>query len=165
MKGPFWSDIDTTKIGDIYFREMTSESSSPNEFDDLYSIDMDINSYAKLNDSIFRSTWAMVVTWSEVTYHTRSYLKSIPKNTFQLILAQNRDQKNSSLSFGIFNYIKMEWPQFSNKNVRQQHPFLAGYNSFTSMFNQKYEVIERSKISNLLTRSNVNKPGKWIFKF
>ena len=154
---PFWSDIDITKQGDVYYRIFADE-------ENLKKVDFDINTYYKPSKSKpadFKSTWAFVVTWSECSSHTSTFYStpSLYKNTFQLVLASN---EFGNETYGIYNYMKLEWPNYFFSHQK----FLAGYNGDNSYLVQSnFVIIEKINFINLINRSNVNKPGKWIYKF
>lgn len=106
---PYLSDIDTSKNGNIYFRQT-------NDTYVLSSIQRDLNI---LDFHVFL-TWAFIVTWNEVAPFAYSSL-NIPKNTFQLVLAT--DGQNS---FAIFNYGLLQW----------ENDFVAGIkNEYRKSFN------------------------------
>jgi hypothetical protein len=154
---PFWADIDISKQGDVYYREINDKES-------LNKVESDINTYykpSKLKPADFKSHWAFVVTWNEVSSHSSSFFTtpSVHKNTFQLILVSDAVGNET---YGIFNYMKLEWPTYFVSHQK----FLAGYNGDNSyLVRTNYMIIEKINFANLINRSNVNKPGKWIFKF
>ena len=72
---PFYSNITTTTSGNIFYREETNSIG-------LVRIKEDIN----LVDSLFNPTWALIVTWYQVTISNEDANQN---NTFQTVLATN----------------------------------------------------------------------------
>lgn len=86
---PFYLNINLMIGGDIYYRQVT------NSFD-LIEIKQDIN----LIDPSFNPTWALIITWYQVTIngvHTNLH------NTFQAVLTTS-----GTKSFIIFHYGKLK---------------------------------------------------------
>lgn len=147
---PFNADIDTRENGVILHGEIT-------QADLLYSIGLDIQ--RACNESMTTPLWAYIVTWFEVRpyfYQDRNDLygtQSMHKNTFQLVLASNRQK-----SFAIHNYMRLDWP---NNEIDTE--FTSGYiKSFVEEINTI--KISESRVD-LLTNSNIGRPGRWVMAF
>ena len=93
---PFWTDIDTLKGGQIYYRESSSSS-------DLTQAQIDIS---KVYFSTFNPTRLYITTW----YLVAPYSGPILYNTFQTVIATD-----GILSFVIFNFQQMSW-SYSTSN-------------------------------------------------
>jgi hypothetical protein len=85
---PFWSDIDTTSCGDIYYRETTDTNT-------LSLISNDLN---------FRATWAFIVTYDRVCKYGPPY--DGLTNSFQIVITTN-----GNASYTIYNYGQLSWFQ------------------------------------------------------
>ncbi|RNA08668.1 sushi domain-containing 2-like [Brachionus plicatilis] len=142
---PFWNDIDTRKGGDIFFRSVT-------DFNTLNQIGSDIRS--SFSDfANFRPSWALIVTWFQVAQYSQSI--NFPKNTFQALISTNGRH-----SFTIFNYHKLEWSRSGNYNKHAQAGFNAGDGIIHYALNRSFTP----SVTNIVSESNVNKPGRWIFR-
>ena len=106
---PYWTDIDNTVGGDIYFREVTSNVV-------LNQIGIDIRQTYPVFVN-FRPIWAYIVTYDEVA----EYGSGNPRIniTTQVVIATNGRN-----SFTIFNYGKLMWPVISSSRKAQ-----AGFNA------------------------------------
>ena len=156
---PFWSDIDNRVGGDIFYQEITNPAL-------LNRISVDIRQ-AFSTFFNFRTTWAFIATWHEVAeYGTQNPMVN---NTFQVILATNGKH-----SFTIFNYQELMWPVlgyidtttiYTNMNdYFHQRLAQAGFNAGDSKTFFVLPGSFSSKITELPNLSNVNVPGKWIFR-
>ena len=139
---PFWSDINTEKCGDIYYRETTNYQILNRISSDIQNIDSSL-----LN---FQAIRAIIITWDSVCAYNYSISNSYT-NTFQLAITTN-----GSFSYAIFNYGKLSWHNSGNA--------LAGYNSGDDVTVYKLPGSLSSRILSLPNLSNVNKPGQWVFR-
>ncbi|RNA26539.1 sushi domain-containing 2-like [Brachionus plicatilis] len=139
---PFWTDIDITKGGEIYHREITDQTT-------LDQISHEISgSFAR-----FVAIWAYLVTWHEVAPFLSD--NSTHRNTFQVLITTNGFN-----SYAILNYKKLEWSLSKNIPVHAQ----AGINAGDGI---KFDSISGSLTQNVIDltqKSNVDILGKWIFK-
>jgi alpha-tectorin len=114
---PYWTDIDNTVGGDIYYREVTNDTV-------LNQIGNDIRRAYPVLDSC-RPIWAYIVTYDEVAEWGRNSRINI---TTQAVIATNGRN-----SFTIFNYGNLMWPEpSSNRKVQ------AGFNAVDG---KKYYVL------------------------
>ena len=135
---PFWSDIDTTSCGDIYYRETLNIQT-------LNRISIDIQNSLKIN---FRATWAFIVTFDRVCKYS-SFSNSIV-NSFQIVITAD-----GSTSYVIYNYGQLFW--------FEDYTSYALYNAGDGI---RYSILPGSLTSDILKLSylsNVGEPGKWIF--
>uniref|UniRef100_A0A3Q2GBJ2 NIDO domain-containing protein n=1 Tax=Cyprinodon variegatus TaxID=28743 RepID=A0A3Q2GBJ2_CYPVA len=83
---PYWTDLDNSKSGNIYYVQYTNGSI-------LQQVTEDINLYfPELN---FHANWIFIATWHKVPYFSMTETQS----TFQAVLASNKNY-----SFVILNY-------------------------------------------------------------
>lgn len=141
---PYWTDIDTRRGGDIYYREIL-------DVNQLSIIARDIRRAFNIFPN-FRPTWAFVATWYQVSAF-ESYFPFM-NNTFQVVIATN-----GLHSFTIFNYEKLTWP---NQNIfkRVQAGFNAGDGVNFYALNESFT----DAVVNISEISNVGIKGKWIFR-
>ncbi|XP_040182751.1 sushi, nidogen and EGF-like domain-containing protein 1 [Rana temporaria] len=150
---PFWADVDNAIAGDIYYRQST-------DIDLLSRATSDIRSYFSL--PTFSATWAFVATWSNVTYFGSTALSSTV-NTFQAVLITN-----ASLTFTMFNYDSILWTTGTSSGGNSKGtggiPALAGVNSGYKVGYYQIASSLTTEIINISSTSNVNVPGRWVFK-
>jgi hypothetical protein len=140
---PFWADIDNTVGGEIYYREVTENNI-------LNQIAVDIRQAFPVF-VYFRPIWAFIATWDEVALYDSSNPRS--NNTLQAVLATNGRH-----SFAVFNYANLMWPTASAQKA--QAGFNAGDGNSHFVLPGSF-TLNITKISEL---SNINIPGKWIFR-
>ncbi|XP_077312606.1 sushi, nidogen and EGF-like domain-containing protein 1 [Lithobates pipiens] len=150
---PFWADVNNAVAGDIYYRQS-------NDTDLLSRATSDICSYFSL--PTFSATWAFVATWSNVAYFG-STASSSTVNTFQAVLITN-----ASLTFAMFNYASIHWTTGTSSGGDSKGtggtPALAGVNSGYKVGYYQIASSLTSEIINISSTSNVNVPGRWVFK-
>ncbi|RNA31957.1 nidogen and EGF-like domain-containing 1 [Brachionus plicatilis] len=135
---PFWSDIDISHSGEIFYREIIDKPT-------LQIIEYDIqDKFFSFYD--FIATWAFVATWIDVPQF--NYNNSF--NTFQSVLASN-----GNLSFVIFNYEQLTW------SVETAQAGLNGGDG-THYFNLPGSF--SSSIKKLTNLSNIGVVGKWMYR-
>ncbi|CAF0974524.1 unnamed protein product [Brachionus calyciflorus] len=139
---PFWSDIDTTFQGDIFYRQISNKEI-------LSKIEYEIID-ALYEYETFKPNWAFVVTWLEVPEFQINKTNNLITNTFQVVLTTNTTQ-----SFTIFNYEKLLWSTYSTQ---------SGFNAGDGIrfFNLPGTFSE--SVKELVNISNIGVPGKWIFR-
>ena len=135
---PFSIDLDTSKGGQIYYREAISPLDLENISDDIILFDLENR---KIENRNFYPKRAYIITWDKVSY----YSDPSHRHTFQVIIATDEIS-----TFVIFNYNQLE------SSVTP----IVGYNA--GRISKYYSYTESSQ--KLLTESNVGYPGKWIFK-
>ncbi|KAA0724912.1 Alpha-tectorin Precursor [Triplophysa tibetana] len=135
---PLWTDIDISPNGVISYKEYT-------EGVVLANATRDINLY--FPDLSFTATWVFVATWHRVAY----FLQPGTESSFQVVLISD-----GYLSFVLMNYEDV---------APTADLVLAGYDTVNSA---RYFVIPDSSdgnsIPNLKNSSNVNVPGRWVFR-
>ncbi|XP_065116700.1 sushi, nidogen and EGF-like domain-containing protein 1 [Paramisgurnus dabryanus] len=133
-----WTDIDISQNGNISYQEYTTGSV-------LTQATQDINQY--FPDLSFTATCVFVVTWDKVAYfyHTGT------ETSFQVVLISD-----GNLSFLLINYgdiaVSPNLVQGGYDTINSTHYFLIP------------ESNNGSSISNLKYSSNVNVPGRWVFR-
>ena len=153
---PFYSDIDMRRNGKIYYGEIRDENM-------LRSIGSDVRKLCKYD--AFLPTWAYVVTWFEcrpffIRSRNSNYgADSNHKNTFQLLLISNGNE-----SFAMYNYVRLDWPNYEiYKSFSSGYDF-SFFSAYTGSRYGQYSF-ENTLVRNLTERSNMDKPGRWFFKF
>ncbi|CAH2319465.1 alpha-tectorin [Pelobates cultripes] len=151
---PFWADVHNGIRGEIYYRETTDQAI-------LKKISKEIRKHFK-NVPSFSATWVFVVTWDEVTFYGGS--STTPVNTFQALLISD-----GISSFAIFNYAEITWttgtasggdPLTGLGGVMAQ----AGFNGGNSTNFFSVPGSRSPEIVNIEETTNVNVPGRWLFK-
>uniref|UniRef100_A0A8C2Q085 Si:ch73-181m17.1 n=1 Tax=Cyprinus carpio TaxID=7962 RepID=A0A8C2Q085_CYPCA len=132
---PFWTDIDNRRTGVISYRQYTSGSV-------LTDATQDINQY--FPDLSFSATWVFVATWDRVAY----YPYSGTETSFQVVLISD-----GHFSFVLFNYGTIAPTQR-----------YAGYDTISSAYHFSITGSLQNNISSLTYSSNVNVPGRWVFR-
>ena len=136
---PFWNDIDTTKGGDIYYREI-------NDTLLLNDISVDISNTVEY----FNATWAYLVTW----YDVASFETSNLRNTFQVLITTDGYK-----SYSIFNYDKLEWStMYDTVNAQAGFNFGDGFRHLTLPGSRTIDVL------NYTQNSNIGVSGRWIYR-
>ncbi|XP_065894488.1 nidogen-1-like isoform X3 [Dysidea avara] len=101
---PFLADIDTSGVGNIYYRHIT-DADDPT----LKAINDDVNNanFKEFNNASFKANMAVIATWNQVGYF---HGHSDKNNTFQVVLAT--DDVNATIA--IFHYLDngLNWYQF-----------------------------------------------------
>ncbi|XP_073684023.1 IgGFc-binding protein [Garra rufa] len=134
---PFWTDIDNRGNGVISYRQYTSGSV-------LTDATQDINQY--FPELSFFATWVFVATWDSVAYY--SYTGT--ETSFQVVLISD-----GHFSFVLFNYGTI---------APTQRYVQAGYDTISSTYHFSITESLQSNITSLTYSSNVNVPGRWVFR-
>ncbi|CAJ0955151.1 unnamed protein product [Ranitomeya imitator] len=151
---PFWADVHNGIRGEIYYRETTDPTI-------LKMASKEIRKHFR-NLTHFSATWVFLVTWDEVTFYGGS--STTPVNTFQALLISD-----GTSSFAMFNYEEITWttgtasggdPLTGLGGVMAQAGFNGGNstNFFSVPGSRSPEVV------NIEESTNVNIPGRWLFK-
>ncbi|XP_001341823.7 sushi, nidogen and EGF-like domain-containing protein 1 [Danio rerio] len=132
-----WTNIDNSARGVVSYNQYTSGSV-------LASATQDINNY--FPNLTFTASWVFVATWDKV-----AYFNSNTETSFQVVLISG-----SGYSFILMNYGDV---------AATGYPVQAGYDT---AYSTDYFVISGSdsgsSISDLKTFSNVNVPGRYVFR-
>ncbi|XP_059386332.1 uncharacterized protein LOC132121165 [Carassius carassius] len=133
-----WTDLDNRLRGVVSYHQYTSGNV-------LTRATQDINThFPNLN---FTASWVFVATWDKVAYFSLTNTET----SFQVVLISGRN----------FSFILMNYGDIAVTG----HPVQAGYDTINST---DYFVIpgsiNGSFVSNLRNSSNVNVPGRWVFR-
>ncbi|XP_056325555.1 sushi, nidogen and EGF-like domain-containing protein 1 [Danio aesculapii] len=132
-----WTNIDNSATGVVSYNQYTSGSV-------LTRATQDINHF--FSNLTFTASWAFVATWDKVAYFNMN-----TETSFQVVLISG-----SGYSFILMNYGDV---------AATGYPVQAG---FDTAYSTDYFVISGSNsgssISDLKTSSNVNDPGRWVFR-
>ncbi|NXH38106.1 TECTA protein, partial [Dicaeum eximium] len=149
---PFWADEDNVLGGDIFYRQTTNPAL-------LEDISRDITqNFPRIP---FTATWALVATWDHVAYYGCTSGKS---NTFQAVLTTDSEK-----SYIILNYRDIQWTTGTvsdgdTATGLRGTPAHAGFNSGDGTNFYNIPVSQTDAIINITTTSNVNVPGRWVFR-
>ncbi|XP_069114894.1 sushi, nidogen and EGF-like domain-containing protein 1, partial [Argopecten irradians] len=138
---PFWADVDIIRYGQIWYKQSSTtyllnraESEVQQAFPDLRN---------------FHPSSVLTVTWNKVPYHGGPNDEIYLRNTFQVVLTTNSVQ-----SFVMFHYLKLDWADNA----------WVGFNAGDGVTNYTIEGSPSDDIVNLVTKSNVGVPGKFLFR-
>uniref|UniRef100_A0A3Q2CEK0 NIDO domain-containing protein n=1 Tax=Cyprinodon variegatus TaxID=28743 RepID=A0A3Q2CEK0_CYPVA len=140
---PYWTDLDNSKSGNIYYVLHTNGSI-------LQQVTDDINFYfPKIN---FNASWIFIATWHKIPYF------SMPKTqtTFQTVLASD-----GNYSFVILNYGSLA-SKPGSVEVRAGYDTVYSCHHFTILGSLSNST--NSNITLLSHESNVNVSGRWGFR-
>lgn len=154
---PFLADVDTRNGGYVYYRE-TSDVKV------LEKAAKDINlGFPHLND--INLDWAFIATWQDVRFFgaTASCGGNTKRNTFQTILATD----DRSRSFVIILYNSVTWttsPAFNGNCYGLGASAKAGFD-----YGDRFTFYDiggtcTNSILNILNTTNVDEPGKFVFR-
>uniref|UniRef100_H3A4Z5 Tectorin alpha n=1 Tax=Latimeria chalumnae TaxID=7897 RepID=H3A4Z5_LATCH len=149
---PFWGDVHNGITGNVFYRQSTDSQL-------LQRATRDINQYfPNLN---FTATWMFVATWDRVAYYGSTSSKV---NTFQAVLITN-----GNYAFIILNYGDIEWTTGTASGGDAATglggtPAQAGFNSGNSSYYFSIPGSRTADIINIKSTSNVNNPGRWVFR-
>ncbi|XP_077312582.1 uncharacterized protein LOC143933541 [Lithobates pipiens] len=141
---PFWTDVNNEISGNIFYR-LSKDSEL------LNMTENDMSRYFPA--VLFSPKWVFVATWDKVPYFDSRTNKV---NTFQAVLSTDENS-----TFVMFNYGDIQWPTGKGN---EGPPALAGCNSgFAEGFLEIPGSLTPEMI-NITHTSNVNLPGRWVFK-
>ncbi|XP_037836867.1 alpha-tectorin [Kryptolebias marmoratus] len=133
---PFWTDLNNVVSGDIYYAQHTSGQL-------LHQVTRDINEYfPELN---FNAELVFIATWDEVAYYSGPGTA-----TFQAVLTTD-----GQYSFLLMNY---GYLAPTTKSIQAGYDTVNSHHYFTipGSFSGSSSVFSQN--------SNVNKPGRWVFR-
>ncbi|KAK7069005.1 Calcium ion binding [Halocaridina rubra] len=147
---PFYSDVDTTRAGNVYYRE----TSDPNT---VARAKIDLSQYFN-GASGFEPTGIFIVTWDGVGAYSR---RTDRLNTYQLVLITD-----GSESYALFLYADggVQWLQSDGKDpnmgdARGQAGLISG--------DGRYQTLRGSgtdQVRSLDKWSNIGVPGVWMYR-
>uniref|UniRef100_A0A914XYT1 Uncharacterized protein n=1 Tax=Panagrolaimus superbus TaxID=310955 RepID=A0A914XYT1_9BILA len=157
MISPFWADVDTRDPGyndGIYFRESLDDT-------DLQQAQTEIiNAFPNLNG--IQLKWVFIVTWYNVTFYDTQNHPGQKRNTFQAAITTDGIH-----SFAIFYYNNITWTTGDAShgvNGFGGTPAQAGFDAGDITHRLMIDGSCTSEMLTIQDRSNVNFPGKWIFR-
>uniref|UniRef100_A0A3Q2CEH2 NIDO domain-containing protein n=2 Tax=Cyprinodon variegatus TaxID=28743 RepID=A0A3Q2CEH2_CYPVA len=137
---PFWTDLDNSASGNIYYDQYTNGSI-------LQQVTQDINLYfPELN---FHANWIFIATWHKIPYFSMPETQT----TFQTVLASN----------GNYSFVLLNYGCLASKKVSIE----AGYDTAFSCHHFNIlgsffdDIVPKVKL--LTLGSNVNRSGRWAF--
>ncbi|CAC5394934.1 Protein eyes shut homolog,Neurogenic locus Notch protein,Neurogenic locus notch homolog protein 3,Protein eyes shut,Alpha-tectorin,Delta and Notch-like epidermal growth factor-related receptor,Protocadherin Fat 4,Delta-like protein C,Neurogenic locus notch homolog protein 1,Fibropellin-3,Sushi, von Willebrand factor type A, EGF and pentraxin domain-containing protein 1,Protein jagged-2,Neurogenic locus notch homolog protein 2,Protein crumbs homolog 1,Delta-like protein D,Fibropellin-1,Protein crumbs,Delta- len=99
----YWGDIDTSKVGDIWYRETTDSVLLQKASSEIHTVFP--------QQSGFNASWIFVTTWSKVAFYGSNSIGQRMRNTFQCVLVTD-----GMHSFVIYNYYKIQWTSGTSNN-------------------------------------------------
>ncbi|GFS21662.1 sushi, nidogen and EGF-like domain-containing protein 1 [Elysia marginata] len=158
---PYWADVDVSDDGSglVWYRQTTN----PNV---LAQANREIRAHQQAASKNFQAAWVFVVTWDEVCFYGPVGEGRFKRNTFQAVLVVD---DTGDKSFVIFNYARLDWTTGSNSLGNEMTglggtPAQAGFNAGDMENFYEIEGSREAAIINLTQTSNVEIPGKWIFR-
>ncbi|XP_063420882.1 sushi domain-containing protein 2-like [Mytilus trossulus] len=147
---PYWADIDTNNGGDVWYRESTNLTLLGEASEEIHEIFPE-----QFN---FHASWMFIATWDNVAFF------GADRCTFQCVLVTNGRH-----SFTIFLYNKIEWTTGTASNGDSTSglggiPAQVGFDAGDGL---NYYAIDASRTSNIINvtqMSNIDFPGKLIFR-
>ncbi|XP_022783564.1 sushi domain-containing protein 2-like [Stylophora pistillata] len=154
LVAPFWADVDTIAGGQVFYRETTDSQQLEQATTEVAATFVDHRK--------FRATWLFVATWYKVAFFgARNY--TYKRNTFQAVLITNGRH-----SFVIYNYDNITWTTGTASSGDETG--LGGFQAqagFNAGDGKRFYNIPGSgthDVINLSNKSNVARPGRWIFR-
>lgn len=142
----YWSDLDTTKRGDVYVR-LSDLNTNVNDINS-------INAIIKKKDQAFNGQRALIVTWDKIPRWSSQNVPANEVNTFQLVIATDGDK-----TYGVFNYDVLSIYK-SSANLAASAGYISKFNSGKVVCNLPGSFSSNSML--LYCRSNVGTPGQWL---
>ncbi|KAM3859976.1 alpha-tectorin-like [Diretmus argenteus] len=138
---PFWTDLDNRVNGQINYQQYTSGSV-------LQRAAQDINQYFPTLS--FSASWVLVATWYEVAYYSNTGTRT----TVQAVL----------ISGGQYSFVLMNYGIIAQTSRNVQ----AGYDTINSTHHftipGSFSSSATGTNSHFRRSSNVNVPGRWVFR-
>ncbi|XP_053315113.1 nidogen-1 isoform X2 [Spea bombifrons] len=160
---PFYSDLDTTESGNIFYQESSSQE----------TLDLVANHiYRAFPESSFNPTSAVIVTWDDVAPYFTQRGDSIPeykRNTFQAALASD-----DSKSYAIFLYPEDGLTFYgtqSKKTYDEEISARVGFSKGTQKFlfwtktgPHNEFANDKQSVESLPWNSNSGMQGVWVYE-
>ena len=142
---PFWSHINTTAGGQIFYRQSNSAIDLQKSKTDVALFDIRFSSFNPIN--------CYIITWYQIAANGADIATN---NTFQAVITTDSEK-----TFLIFNYDKLMWP-----NQKFSTDVFVGYSGGENRNSFQYEDSFTNRVTSISLKSNVNAkyPGKWVFR-
>ncbi|XP_072166031.1 sushi domain-containing protein 2-like [Diadema setosum] len=157
---PFWSDVDITSQGNIFYRETTDSAV-------LTRATTEVQTFFRSNMN-FEAADVIIVTWEDVSFFEYQNGAN-PTDTFQAVLVTDGQE-----SFVFFLYDTIEWTIGTKMGGDEQtglYPGGAGAAliGFNMQLGTRYFILEPysrddEQLVNLPTSTNVDVDGQFAFK-
>ncbi|XP_025111782.1 sushi domain-containing protein 2-like isoform X2 [Pomacea canaliculata] len=157
---PYWADVDVLVGGTVWYRQTVDAAI-------LRLAENEVRNYSSAFRK-FRANWAFIATWDRVGFYGAINEGRERRNTFQAVLVSD-----GALSFVILNYDTIEWTTGSNSQGTPetglggnpaQVGHQAGFNAGDGVNFYEIEGARTESVINLTRKSNVDIPGKFIFR-
>ncbi|CAH0407109.1 unnamed protein product [Chilo suppressalis] len=147
----FYTNIDTTDSGAIYYRE-TNDTYALLKAEEAVQ-----NNFLSYFD--FRPTSVFIATWIDVTYKSRE--PQDRKNSFQVVVISNGTESFVELLYpeGEIQWIQKETQTSSLPEAKAQAGFIAEDGRIFTLRGSGSQ-----QIRNIVTWSNTHDPGKYVFR-
>jgi alpha-tectorin len=133
----FWNDLNPLTSGQIYYRESFSTSDLTKAKEDVVKANVSFASYLPSR--------SFIITWDQVASYGSS-----TTNTFQAVISTDGKMSFLIFNFGLLGLI--------SKNTQ------IGGNSGDGVNFYKFPETFTTNTASLAALSNINVPGKWVFK-
>nr|XP_054758707.1 uncharacterized protein LOC129264789 isoform X1 [Lytechinus pictus] len=170
---PYWADTDPTLDGaSVSYRSVSREGSGG---DEAFGMADDIvrTSYMELQN--FETSWLFVVTFDELGFYNVLFgdeMYTHLRNSYQVVLLTDGE-----LSFCIFNYGSLTWTTGWLQDMLDENgnyassdgqegisPAQAGFSAGDNSNYYQLEGSNTQEIININRKSNINVPGRFIFR-
>ncbi|XP_071153471.1 protein mesh-like [Mytilus edulis] len=153
---PYWADIDTNNGGDVWFRESTNLTLLGKASEEIHDIFPE-----HFN---FHAAWMFIATWDNVAFYGSDSIGRQKRCTFQCVLVTNGRH-----SFTIFLYDKIEWTTGTASGSNSSSgldgtPAQVGFDAGDGLNFYAIEASRTTNIINVTQMSNIDVPGKFIFR-
>ncbi|XP_070534783.1 sushi domain-containing protein 2-like [Ptychodera flava] len=158
MIAPFWANVDTTRRGNIYYRQTTERVI-------LNQATEDVRKYF-LTEKDFTALWCYIATWEEVSFYGRTDNNNNVdhRNTFQAVITTDERK-----TFIIISYRRVEWTAGTESGGS---PYTGlggtaaqvGFNAGDGLRYHTYGGSRTSDVIHLPYTSNVEVPGRFAYR-
>ncbi|XP_002739118.2 sushi domain-containing protein 2-like [Saccoglossus kowalevskii] len=158
MIAPFWGNVDTSRRGNIYYRQTTERLI-------LNQATEDVRRYFT-EEQDFTALWCFVATWEEVSFFGRTDEDNPQdhRNTWQVVLATD-----NRATFYIASYRRVEWTTGVESGGSAYTgtggtTAQVGFNAGDGLSYFTYGGSRTADIINLPWSSNVEEPGRYAYR-
>ena len=144
---PFYGDVDTRNGGETWYTKQVSTDNAT-----LERVKKDIKDVFSGDFDTFSPKYVIIATWYRVGYLKK---RNDKVNTFQCVITTDGVQ-----SFAIFLYNEIQWVL----EYDPPYPAKVGFSDGISMKSYELPASRTLDLKNITTRSNVGRPGVWVFR-
>ncbi|XP_014776863.1 sushi, nidogen and EGF-like domain-containing protein 1 [Octopus bimaculoides] len=145
----FWTDPDLTANGTVWLRQMTNATEMAT-FEKVIS-----NSFPSYQQR--KAKYACDVIWNDIAFTSNSGNNSQLTNTFEVTLLTMEDRQ-----YLIFHFGKLTWGDWKQMpQLNRSSSAVVGYDGGNK---NNYLMLSGPGPNDIITGSNVNIPGVWIYR-